>query len=76
MIDDRCMSEKGGVGLIGADNNSRSLPRYRMVSTDLQVLVFMPTVVQLCSDSNVSQILCHINFNIPGSPHVFEVLYF
>lgn len=38
---------EGGVGLIGVDNNSRSLPllaRQHIVSADLQVLVFMLTL--------------------------------
>jgi hypothetical protein len=38
---------KGGVSLIGADNNSRILPRlakHRRVSADLQVLVVIGTV--------------------------------
>jgi cadmium resistance protein CadD (predicted permease) len=50
---------EGGVGLIGVDNNFRSLPllaRQHIVSADLQVLVFMLTVMQLCCVASVSQI--------------------
>lgn len=80
---------EGVVGIIGVYNNSRSLPllaRQHIVTADLQVIglhadgcatmLCLQCVTNTESYHEVATILRHISFIIPGSSHIFEVLYF